>query len=305
MNGETGTGDDVAGETVAREEADTEVNHQIGNRTAPGPGHVVATIVRRELWTVVRTRTFLLLGFALTAVLLGVAVLSGGLRAGYVPTAVDLLTPLELLVPVVAVAFGYRAVLGDEQRGELDVLRTYPVSPWQIVGGIYLGRAAGLIAAVTLPLAFVGVAVALTEREASILYATHTGADSPLLYLRVVLLTILFALVLLAVALAISAIASTARSALALGVVALVVLLVGADLALVYGLSSGIVPEESLIHALALSPLSAYRGLVLETAVVVAAGTGPQTAAPLSSVIGLLVWGVGSLAVATAALRRS
>ena len=302
MNGETGTGDDVA---VSREETDHTVGEALGERAAPGASHIVGTIVRRELWTVVRTRTFLLLGFALTAVLVGVAALGGGLRAGYVPTAVDLLTPLELLVPIVAVAFGYRAVLGDDQRGELDVLRTYPVSSWQIVGGIFLGRAAGLVAAVTLPLAFVGVAVALTETEASILYATHTGADSPLLYLRVIVLTILFALVVLAVAIAISAIASAARSALALAVVALIVLLVGADLALVYGLSSGLVGEDSLIHALALSPLSAYRGLVLETAVVVASGTGPQTAAPLSSLIGLAVWGLGSLAVATAALDRS
>jgi len=298
VSGETGTGEEVAPETTTAASVH-------GGRPEPGTGHVVGTIVRRELRTVARTPTFFILGAALTAVLLGVAWLGGGLRSGYVPTAVDLLTPLELLVPIVAVAFGYRAVLADQQRGELDVLRTYPVAPWQIVAGVYVGRAVGLAVAVLAPLAVVGGAVAVVDHDTAIIYATHTGADSPLLYARMVVLTVLFALVVLAVAVAISAVASATRSALALAVVALVVLLVGADLALVYGLSVGILGDGSLIHALALSPLSAYRGLVLETAVIVAAGTGPRTAAPLSSLLGLALWWLASLSVATYAVKRA
>jgi len=298
VSGEAGTGEDVASEVTGRP-----VIHD--GRPEPGTAHIVGTIVRRELRTVARTRSFLLLGAALTAVLLGVGWLGGGLRSGYVPTAVDLLTPLELLVPVVAVAFGYRAVLGDQRRGELDVLRTYPVASWQIVAGVYVGRAVGLVVAVLAPLAVVGGAVAVVEHDTAIIYATHAGADSPLLYARMVVLTVLFALVVLAVAIAISAVASATRSALALAVVALVVLLVGADLALVYGLSAGILGDGSLIHALALSPLSAYRGLVLETAVVVAAGTGPQTAAPLSSLLGLALWWLASLSIAAYGVERA
>ncbi|MFC4248477.1 ABC transporter permease [Natribaculum luteum] len=297
MNGETGTGTATPAET--EHEAD------VGERATPSQSHVLETIVRRELQTVRRTRTFLLLGFALTVVLLGVAWVGGGVRGGYVPTAVDLLTPLELLIPIVAVAFGYRAVLADERRGELDVLRTYPVSSWQVVGGAYLGRAAGLVTAVAFPLVVVALAVALTGTEEVRIYATHAGADSPILFARVVVLTILFALVVLAVAIAISAVASTTRSALALAVVALVVVLVGADLAIVYGLASGFVGDSSLVYTLALSPISAYRGLVLETAVVVASGTGPRTAAPIASLLGLFLWAGVSLAVATVAVRRS
>ncbi len=297
MNGETGTG--TATPTETEHETD------VGERATPSQSHVLETIVRRELQTVRRTRTFLLLGFALTVVLLGVAWVGGGVRGGYVPTAVDLLTPLELLVPIVAVAFGYRAVLADERRGELDVLRTYPVSSWQVVGGAYLGRAAGLVTAVAFPLVVVALAVALTGTEEVRIYATHAGADSPILFARVVVLTILFALVVLAVAIAISAVASTTRSALALAVVALVVVLVGADLAIVYGLASGFVGDSSLVYTLALSPISAYRGLVLETAVVVASGTGPRTAAPIASLLGLFLWAGVSLAVATVAVRRS
>ncbi|MFP8955098.1 ABC transporter permease subunit [Natrialbaceae archaeon A-CW3] len=293
--------------SAAFEEADKRGEKPASRRHehAPGSVSILSTIVRRELHTVARTPTFYVLAVALTVVLLGVAWAGGGVRAGYVPTIVDLLTPLELLVPIVAVAFGYRAILADTQRGELEVLGTYPVSAWQVVLGVYVGRAAGLLVAIVGPLLIVFAAVALTEQETIRIYATHTGADSPLLFLRLIVLAAAFALVVLAVAVAISAVASTARSALALAVIALLGLLLAGDLAIIYGFSAGLVGDGSLIYTLALSPLSAFRGLVLETAVIVASGTGPRTAAPLASLLGLMVWTAGSLAVATVALDRA
>ncbi|SEH12727.1 ABC-2 type transport system permease protein [Natronorubrum sediminis] len=273
-------------------------------RTAPGPRHRLKTIVRRELRTVVRTRTFFVLALAFAAVVLGIAVVGESIQAGYVPTLVDLLTPLELLVPVLAVAFGYRAILGDDQRGELDVLETYPVSGRELVLGVYLGRAIGLLATVVVPLVIVAVAVAVTEGSQLSIYATHSGADSPVLFGRFVVLTALFALSVLAIAIAISSVVSGTRSALALAVVALVILLVGMDLAIAYGFSIGIIGDSELVYTLVLSPLSAFRGLVFESAVVVASGTGPDVAAPISSLVSLVGWTVGSLGVATWALNR-
>ena len=278
--------------------SDEHVDATVATGPSPSTTHVLGAIVRRELHTVARTGTFLVLTGVMSIVLLGIAWLGGGLRAGYVPTAVDLLTPLELLVPIVAVAFGYRAILGDEQRGELEVIRTYPVSSWQLVVGVYLGRAAGVIVAVAIPLVVVFVGIAMTGTETVRVYATHAGADSPVLFARLIVLTVLFALVVLSVALATSAIAGGTRSALALAVVALVVLLVGADLAIVYGFATGVIGDSSLLYTMALSPLSAFRGLVLETAVVVAAGTGPRTASPIASFFGLGLWTTVSLVVA-------
>ncbi|ELY89232.1 copper ABC transporter permease, partial [Natrialba hulunbeirensis JCM 10989] len=129
----------------------TSTSTNTNSATHPGTKHILKTIIARELRTIARTRPFYLLALALAAVVLGVAWTGGGIRAGYVPTAVDLLTPLELLVPVVAVAFGYRAVLADEQRGELDVLETYPVSSRSIVLGVYVGRVIGLLVAIVVP----------------------------------------------------------------------------------------------------------------------------------------------------------
>ncbi|WP_265110209.1 ABC transporter permease [Halosolutus halophilus] len=271
---------------------------------APDPKRRLATIVGRELRTIVRTRTFFVLGLAFAAVLLGIAWVGGSVRAGYVPTLVDLLTPLELLVPVVAVAFGYRAILGDEQRGELDVLETYPVSHREIVLGVYAGRAIGLLVTVVVPLAVVAAAVFRFEDDALSLYASHSGADSPVLFARFVVLTALFALAVLAVAIAISAAVSGTRSALALAVVALVVLLVGLDLAIAFGVSAGAIGDAELVYSLAASPLSAYRGLVFESAIVVAAGTGPAVASPIASLASLAVWTLGSLGFAAWVLNR-
>ncbi|MEY7851111.1 ABC transporter permease [Natrarchaeobius sp. A-rgal3] len=262
----------------------------------------VRRVMGRELRTVARTRTFAALGVAFAAILIATAWVGGGVRAGFVPAVVDLLTPLELLVPVVTVAFGYRAIVGDRERGELDVLTTYPVTARELVLGIYAGRAVGVLVVVVVPLLLVGAAGFVVQTDPTGRYASHVGADSPILFARFVVLTALFALVVLAVVLAMSALVDGARSALALALGGLVVLLVGLDLAIAYGFASNYVGDGSLVYTLAISPLSAYRGLVFETVVLTAAGTGPQAASPIASLFGLVVWAVVSLLVAVKTL---
>nr|WP_243637780.1 ABC transporter permease subunit [Natrarchaeobius chitinivorans] len=261
-------------------------------------------VVVREVRTVVRARSLLLLAATLTAVVVGITWIGDGFTAGYLPSIVDLLTPLELLVPIVAIAFGYRAILGDQQRGELDVLETYPVSARELVLGVYAGRAIGLAVTIAVALAIAAIAIAVGGDDPVRVYASHSGADSPILFARFLVLTVLFGLAVLAVAVAISAVVSVTRSALGLSVVALVALLVGFDLAIVYGLAEGIVGDADLLYTLAASPLSAYRGLVLETTVIVASGTGPRVASPVASLVGLVIWTVASLAVAVWAVGR-
>jgi ABC-2 type transport system permease protein len=261
------------------------------------------TLIRRELSTAVLDRTDIGVWIGFIGVLFGIAWFGGGVQVGYVSTIIDLLTPLELLIPVIAFAFGYRAIVDDERRGVLDVLRTYPVSSWQVVVGVYLGRAIGLAAIVSTALSALMFPIFVTESYRPVFYATHTGADSPGLYLRFVVLTVGFALVMLAVAIAISALASAARTAIAAAVASLFVVLFVADIALVFGVSRGVIAESSLVSSLAISPLSAYRGLVFETTIAVTAGTGPRMASPLASAVGLGIWWLGSLAVAAVAIR--
>jgi ABC-2 type transport system permease protein len=270
----------------------------------PGADSILGTIVRRELSTAVGRSTYVGVWFGLVTVLLGIAWFGGGIRAGYLSTIIDLSTPLELLVPVFGFMLGYRAIIEDRRRGILDVLRTYPVSPWQVVIGVYLGRAIGLTAVLSTALSVLIAPIALTDSREYLFYASHTSGDSIGLFFRFIVLTVAFALVMLAVAIAISALAGATRTAIAALGVALFGLFFVADIALVFGLARGAIAEGSLVNSLAISPLSAYRGLVIETTVSVTAGTGPKAASPIASALGLFVWWIGSLAVAAVAISR-
>ena len=293
--------DESLEESIRREAA----SRTAGSQPAPTAGGLVAAFVRRELVTTVLRPAFIYLALFVTLVIFGVALIGGGYRTGYVAATIDLLVPLQLLIPLVAVAAGYTAIFRDERRGELALIRTYPVSAWQIVTGVYLGRALGLVIVVAVPLLLLIGVIATTSTPRLPGYAAHTGADSPVLYLRMVFLTVLFALVVLAVIVAISALVRTTRAAITGVGFTLVLLLFALDLALVFGFSLGIIGESSLATSLGFSPMSAYRGLVLETAIVAADGTGPRTAAPLANLLSLFVWGVGSLIVAMLAVSRS
>lgn len=261
--------------------------------------NAVQVVATRELFTVARARGHLALFGVFLAVVVGLGVFGGEPR--YLPTIADLLLPIELLVPTVALAVGYRSIAADAQRGELAVLDTYPLTPKQYVLGVFLGRATAVVAMLTLPLLIVGAYLTLTTTETPSLLATQQGIDSPIIYARFLLLTILFGLTILGLSLALSALARSRRTALILAGAGLIFVVVVLDLLVLRGFTSGLVGTDGLLIALALSPTSAYRGLVFETVL----GTPGLTAAqadPVLSVAGLLFWLFASLAVAVAAL---
>ncbi|WP_251343459.1 ABC transporter permease subunit [Haloplanus halophilus] len=266
-----------------------------------GPLGAFWAVFAREVRAASRSPTYALLGLAVTLVVFGVALAGDGPSAGYVPTVVDVLLIVEVLVPAVAFAVGYRAVADDAERGRLEVLATYPLPAPSYVGGVYAGRAVALLAVVLVPLAALGLHVATTAAPSTTVFATHRGVDSPLLFVRFLALTAALALVALALAVALSSVAGSRRRAILLALVGLLVVVVGADVA-VFGAVTGDV-GVGLDALLALSPSSAYRGLVFETVLYVAF-TGRSAFVSVPAAVGsLCVWGVGSLAVATLAVR--
>ncbi|MFB6228362.1 MAG: hypothetical protein ABEH88_07325 [Halobacteriales archaeon] len=264
----------------------------------------VVALLGRELRGATRNRSYLVLALAVGAVAFGVAIAGNGPEVGYAPTVVDLLVPVEVVVPAVAFVAGYRAIVDDAQRGELTVLQTYPVPAWTYVGSVYFGRLAVVLGVVLVPLGLVGVYVAMTASPDTTVFATHQGIDSPALFVRFLALTGALAATTLAVALAASAFAASRKRAIVFGLVGLAVVVAGADLALFQSLSAGVVGEGTLEVALAASPTSAYRGLVFETVVSVAFDGETGYVAPGAAVAGLLFWTVGSLAVATVGVMR-
>ena len=261
------------------------------------------TVAQRAFDSVGRNRAFLALAVGYGLVILGFAWTSRG--GGYLALSMNLLTPLAVLVPLVAVAVGYRSILEDRLSGELDVLRSYPLTGRSYVLGTFLGRAAALLVVVLVPLVLATGVVVLFRTERISVLATHATADSPIIYVRLFVLTGVFALVALAVAIAVSALAASSRGGFAVALAAALGLVVSLDLAVVAGLAADVIPTGALDVVLAASPLSAYRGLVFELAVgSVAPQAVPSGISPISAVVSLLGWGAGSLSIAAAAVFR-
>jgi ABC-type transport system involved in multi-copper enzyme maturation permease subunit len=263
--------------------------------------HLLA-FAQREFTTLVRTRTYLALSAVFAALVIGLPVVGG--VGGYLPLVLDLLTPVEVLVPVVAVAFGTWTILADADHGELDVIRTYPIDRATYVGGVYLGRATGLLLVVVVPLVAVGLLVPVLRAPTTSVVAAHDTVDSPLYFLRFLVLTCGYALVVLALSMAVSAVARSRRQGVVLATLVVLVVLVGLDLLVIAGIGVGLVNPGLLSVFLGLTPPGAFRGLVLATATGGLVRTGPPAATVPVSVVGLLLWSVTALAAARAAAWR-
>jgi ABC-2 type transport system permease protein len=260
-------------------------------------------VFRREVSTVIRTRAYLALGLGYAAVVVGAAWFSGGAESGYLPVAAALATPSELVVPVVGFALGYRVVLNDRATGELEVLKTYGIEKWEYVIGVYTGRLLALTVGVVAPLVVVGVLSWVYAGPHTTVLAWHGGADSPLLLVRFAVLTVFFAASVLSVSVAVSAVSGSVRSSLAAVVLVWLAIALGADIGTISALVVDAVGEDAVVWLTAVSPNTAYRGLVLETVVGVAVGEVRATSV-VASTVSLFVWTVVPLAVAVATVWR-
>lgn len=279
-------------------DADRTVRPRDGARPWSGRrvGQTLA-LAQREFDTVVRTRAYA--GLAVTFGLVVVALPAVGGLAGYLPLVIDLLTVVEILVPVLAFGFGAWTVLADAQSGELDVVRTYPVERWTYVLGTYLGRAVALFVGILAPLVVLGVATPLVREPATSVLASHGTVDSPVYFLRFAALTCAYGLVTLALAMAVSSLARSRRSGVAAAVLALLAVVLGFDVLVAVGVGQGLLGPDTLALALGASPPAAFRGLVLRTAAAGLFETGPPAANAAASVLGLAAWLAAGLAVAT------
>ncbi|WP_280536492.1 copper ABC transporter permease [Halopenitus sp. POP-27] len=254
---------------------------------------VFGAVLRRELATVVRTPGYWLTVFGLLVVLGGVLAVGGGGETGFIPTIVDLLMPTEVIVPVVAVVLGYRALLADAE--ELAMIRTYPVSMATYVCGVFVARVAALVGSMV-PFALIGGVVWLTASPDTTIYATHTGVDSPLLFVRFLVLVVLLGIPYLSMSMVAGVVASSRRGAIAIVALLLVGGVLGGDLAVV-GSLGGDAGSGSLPTRVAIPPNGAFRGLVFEHVVGVALPPDSgfvSSRAAIGSLIGWTVVGVGS-----------
>lgn len=253
----------------------------------------LSAVVAREFWTLTRTPAYGLVAFAFAATVLALAVVGG--VAGYVPVILNLLTPLEVLLPVLAAAFGYRSILADRESGEVDILRTFPLSRTAYVGGILVGRLTVLLSIVLATLLVLGIAVPFLTPESSQFLRRQTTYSAPLLFVRFSLIIAVGTAVLFTIMMALSAVAREARRGLALVVLAGVGLAVGLDLAIVAGFATDLFDKALLPWLLALSPLSAFRTLVLGTVIQPAIDSSLRAGSLGASLVSLSLWFLAAL----------
>lgn len=109
----------------------------------------VIAIARKEFWDRMRNRwvlgvALLFAAFALVIAYFGAAQQGAVGFRGMGLTIASLVSLAIYLVPLIALILGFDAIVGERERGSLDLLLSYPVTRLELLLGKYLGLSAAL-----------------------------------------------------------------------------------------------------------------------------------------------------------------
>lgn len=116
---------------------------------------------------------------------------------GIEPTIASLTSLVIYLLPLIALILGFDAIVGERERGSLDLLLSMPLTRTELVLGKYVGLALALIAATLLGFGAAGVAL-----------APHLAGAALWHYVGFVLSALLLGLAFLSLAVLVSVLAS-------------------------------------------------------------------------------------------------
>ncbi len=109
----------------------------------------LATIAGKEFWDRIRSLWVLAIALVFTVFALVIAYF-GGAQQGTVGfrsiefTIASLVSLVIYLVPLIALVLGFDAIVGERERGSLDLLLSMPITRLELLLGKYLGLAAAL-----------------------------------------------------------------------------------------------------------------------------------------------------------------
>lgn len=266
-------------------------------------------VARKEFGDALRTRTLRLVSAVFALLVVGDAYLYTA-QSYHTGSAADVVLHFvpaaRALVPLVGLAVGYRAVVGERASGSIKILLGLPHSRRDVVRGKLLGRCV----VVALPLlASFALAAALV--------ASQYGGFALVPFAGFVLLTLLLGVAFVALGVGVSAATATPRraAAAAVGAFALVELFWGALVNLVGYAVTGSASMTYPLPAWAyfvqrLSPTGAYEGLVralVSRGTVQLAGGGPAPAylSPWVALLVVLAWAAVPLAVGARRFRNA
>lgn len=111
--------------------------------------HPIAVIAGKEFWDRIRNRWVLAVALVFTVFALSIAYF-GTAQQGSVGfrsidlTIASLVSLVIYLIPLIALMLGFDAIVGEKERGSLDLLLTLPVTRVEVILGKYLGLAGAL-----------------------------------------------------------------------------------------------------------------------------------------------------------------
>lgn len=109
----------------------------------------IAIVAGKEFWDRIRNRWVLAVALVFTAFALVIAYF-GSAQQGAVGfrsievTIASLVSLVIYLIPLIALILGFDAVVGERERGSLDLLLTLPITRRELILGKYTGLAAAL-----------------------------------------------------------------------------------------------------------------------------------------------------------------
>lgn len=109
----------------------------------------IATLASKEFWDRIRNRWVLAVALIFTVFALVIAYF-GGAQQGAVGfrsiefTIASLVSLVIYLIPLIALILGFDAIVGERERGSLELLLSLPITPLELLLGKYLGLAAAL-----------------------------------------------------------------------------------------------------------------------------------------------------------------
>ena len=125
----------------------------------------IATVAAKEFWDRIRNRWVLAVALVFTAFALSIAYFgaaqqgSVGFRSIEV-TIASLVSLVIYLVPLIALVLGFDAIVGERERGSLDLLLSMPITRLELLLGKYLGLAAALTFSTIAGFGLVGMVLA-------------------------------------------------------------------------------------------------------------------------------------------------
>ena len=266
----------------------------------------IGVIAGKEFWDRIRNRWVLAVALVFTVFALAIAYF-GGAQQGAVGfrsiefTIASLVSLVIYLIPLIALVLGFDAVVGERERGSLDLLLSMPITRLELLLGKYLGLAAAL--AFSTVAGFGLVAIVL---------ATQLDLTALLHYFGFMLSSVLLGMAFLSLAVMVSAFAADRTRASGMAIALWFFFVLVFDLLLLGALvvSGGQWGGEILPYLLLANPADVFRILNIFSLSDVRSLYGlatvfpPALASPWLLGLVMLGWIVAPLGVATWRFRR-